>query len=355
MQVFFTQHAQTVTNNQMMQSSVAAKGQDFQATNAYAIALQTEQSRQAIESGQGTSAGSNSLQYLNNPLCVPASVSTGAAQATVGTRTSTFTETIVQNSGSNNANVSAAPPSSAEARMPQVSSVTSISNLYNAGSAFAANPPAGGTNNSGSPAMPNGPGNDSQGNFGLDTAAYRLLTPNAYPTSTAAGSLLAADNNYIRYILGVYPEVPPTSATGASGQQATLAEREKVAFMTTAELGLKEEQSLRIPQSNNGGINVAAIYSAVGQGTGPQGGIGSVISKAQLLDAMFRQPVENPNSFVNLTSLSVPSKALQFIAGELMMSNYLNYERYLVERETLDVNSAQLAIAYRDFNFQGHP
>ena len=349
MQSFFAQHSQTVTNGATMTNSVIAKGQDYQATSAFALHLQGMQAQMAIANGQGTNSSSNSMQYQNNALCVPATQATGAAQATVGVNSVMVKQAAYHTAGNTGpgspTDVTKNPPNAAEALAPKVSSVTRVNELFNSASLFIA----------GTLTSNGGPCADSQNIFGLDTSPDRLLCQLAWNQQQQQ-----ADVQYINYIIGTAPEVPPftpgASGTPASGQQATLAQREKVAFMMTAALGPKEEYAYRSPFTNAAGTSVAAMYTGVNQAlnfTGP--GISSgQASKALLLDALYRQPLEQPNTMVGYASL-VGDKALQFIAAEMLLSNYLNYERYNVERKILDVNSAQLAIAYRGFNFQGQP
>ena len=152
---------------------------------------------------------------------------------------------------------------------------------------------------------------------------------------------------YSDYITGLAPEVPPNIVQYdiAAGQAATIAQRERDAYYYTARLAFDSEAGYRDPLNSAPSQSaVQAIYSAAGL-PAPSGNV----SKAQLLDALFRQVPEDPNTYVALAG--PPAKVLQFMAGQVVMANYLNYERYIVERRNYLVNSAALALATRNANF----
>ena len=86
MQMYFSQLGATNTNTSTMNASVTAKGNDYLATNQYALQLQGAQAQLAVENGVGTGAAggggaANSLAYQNNNLCVTTTLASGASEA----------------------------------------------------------------------------------------------------------------------------------------------------------------------------------------------------------------------------------------------------------------------------------
>ncbi len=341
---WFAQLSQTSTNAATTMSGVMAKQADYAATSNYSLHMQGEQAHLAIDNGVGT-GGSNTLAYQNNNLCVTTTVASGMAQASAEADGNTVGDPF---GSTNGASVPAAnqPPFTkvGATSSPTTSSVQNVNALYTAGQQYVGTDPT---------------SNEDENPGYLDTVlTYAGPNINHIGVKTAAGTTTVLSNKvddavtagqYTDYITGLPPEVPPASAKDSSGQQAFVAQREKLAYFNTAALAFKAMAAYRQPTSSSAAPYVQQMYNVAGLGTAPGN-----ISKAQLMDAAFRGIAEDSNTLANLPGMG-GKQILANLTAQTIMGNYLNYERFIVERRNLLVNSAMLSLMVRQANFAAHP
>ena len=336
---WFNMLGQTNTSSGLMTSQVIAKQADYASTANYTSQMQGEQARLAIDNGVGT-GGTNTLAYQNNNLCVNTTLSSGMAQASAEADGNTAGNPFNPAGGGGNP-----PPYTAigATSSPTTSSVQNINALYTAGQQYV------GTDAT---------SNEDENPGYLDTVlTYAGPNVNKLGVATPNGTTVISNKvddavtagQYADYITGLPPEVAPKSATDSSGQQAFVAQREKLAYFNTAALAFKAMAAYRQPTSSSAAPYVQQMYNAAGLGTAP-----GKISKAQLLDAVFRGIAEDSTTLANLPSMG-GKQILANLTAQTIMGNYLNYERYIVERRNLLVNSAMLSLMTRQANFAAHP
>jgi hypothetical protein len=347
LQMNMSQLAATNTNNQTMSSSVIAKGNDYLATNHYALTLQSAQAHMAVENGVNTGTNSN-LAYQNNLSCVPATAASEAAADNFYSDQMRSTDpykpgsyTYPTGGGAGATGSTGGGPSTAYAFTAH-NSVKDISQLFKA-------------------ALPFYKFTDTNGVVAHhDSNIAYLMGQGVFDDASGTTDDVNAMNMYISYFLGLPPEPPPgSSVTTPSNDpqsiQNAAAVSEKMAFYTLAQMPMQEEAGLHTGKQNPTAAPITAMYSAQNipinmYGTAPAG----EMSKAAQMKAKYRLFADDPNTYQTLGGLS-PTKTLQFIAGILVQGNELNYERYLVERENLLITDGILSLQMRQANFSEHP
>ncbi len=130
---------------------------------------------------------------------------------------------------------------------------------------------------------------------------------------------------------------------------AYVAHQEKLAVYNLANRAIVHNSSYHSAVNSGAANSVSAIFQAAGFAPSKYVFNGQVSPKA-LDEAMYIQPAEDPNFAKNFHAMG-NQPLLAFIANEMLLLNRIEYKRYIQEMEVSEVQSEQLNLQQRTFDF----
>ena len=202
--------------------------------------------------------------------------------------------------------------------------------------------------------IPNG---NASPNPSADAPASPDAMTQAMPNLTFSQGYMDGYAQYLKYIIGLPPEVPskdPTFRSSPQGQAALVGQRERLAYANTALAAFAHfyaDHSSALDMTN-GTMEVTQVFQAAGLSVpaSVSGTTSQPASQASLDYAEYYLPAEDPDFATNLVSMH-GTGSLAFIGTELLALNRLQYKTYEAEQGWWQTRAALLALKTRGTDF----